>query len=77
MAEIITPDTFYVPSHQHIYQAALELYHQEKPTDLMTVTTWLADHKLLKKIGGKNKNLKWPQLSHFCPIGPLYLEKIG
>ena len=55
VAEIIIPNTFYVPSHQHIYQAALELYHQEKPTDLMTVTTWLADHKLLKKIGGKNK----------------------
>ena len=55
VAEIITPDTFYVPIHQHIYQAALEIYHQEKPTDLMTVTTWLADHKLLKKIGGKNK----------------------
>ena len=55
VAEIITPDTFYVPSPQHIYQAILELYHQEKPTDLMTVSTWLADHKLLKKIGGKNK----------------------
>ena len=55
VAEVITTDSFYVPSHQHIYQAALELYHQEKPTDLMTVTTWLADHKLLKKIGGKNK----------------------
>ncbi len=55
VAEIITPDSFYVPSHQHIYQAALELYYQEKPTDLMTVSTWLADHKLLKKIGGKNK----------------------
>ena len=54
VAEIITPDSFYVPSHQHIYQAILEIFYQEKPTDLMTVTTWLADHKLLKKIGGKN-----------------------
>ncbi len=55
VASILTPDTFYVPAHQHIYQAALELYTQEKPTDLMSVTSWLSDHKLLKKVGGKNK----------------------
>ena len=55
MAEILTPDAFYVPAHQHIYKAALELYSQEKPTDLMTVTTWLSDHKLLDKVGGRNK----------------------
>ena len=55
VASILTPEAFYVPAHQHIYKAALELYSQEKPTDLMTVTTWLSDHKLLRKVGGKNK----------------------
>ena len=49
------PDAFYVPSHQQIYSAALELYTQEKPTDFMTVTTWLSDHKLLEKVGGRKK----------------------
>ena len=55
VASILIPDAFYVRAYQQIYQAALELYAQEKPTDLMTVTTWLSDHKLLRKVGGKNK----------------------
>ena len=55
VASFLTPEAFYVSAHQHIYKAALELYSQEKPTDLMTVTSWLSDHKLLKKVGGKNK----------------------
>jgi replicative DNA helicase len=55
VASLLTPEAFYVPAHQHIYQAALELYAQEKPTDLMTLTSWLSDHKLLRKVGGKHK----------------------
>ena len=55
VAEILIPDVFYVPSHQQIYSAALELYTQEKPTDFLTVTTWLSDHKLLEKVGGRKK----------------------
>jgi replicative DNA helicase len=55
VASILTPDVFYVPAHQQIYKVALELYTQQKPTDLMSVTSWLSDHKLLKKVGGKHK----------------------
>ncbi|MEC4820029.1 MAG: replicative DNA helicase, partial [Scytonema sp. PMC 1069.18] len=33
----------------------LELHHQGKPTDLVTVTSWLSDHKLLTKVGGRNQ----------------------
>ena len=55
VASTLTPEAFYVPAYQHIYKAALELYIQEKPTDLMSVTSWLSDHKLLRKVGGKNK----------------------
>jgi replicative DNA helicase len=42
-------------AHQQIYKAALELYHKNQPTDLMTVTTWLKDHRLLTKVGGQAK----------------------
>lgn len=49
---IIHRDAFYVQAHRSIYEAAIYLNQKGQPTDLMTVTTWLADHKLLEKIGG-------------------------
>jgi replicative DNA helicase len=53
--DILSPEAFYVSTHQQIYKAGLELYHQNKPTDFLSVTSWLSDHKLLTKVGGKNK----------------------
>ncbi|MFM6397641.1 DnaB-like helicase N-terminal domain-containing protein [Planktothrix sp.] len=37
-----------------MYRATLTLHFQGKPTDLMTVTTWLADQKLLEQVEGIN-----------------------
>ncbi len=55
VADLLSSAAFYIIAHQRIYQAALELYHQDKPTDLMTVTTWLKDRQLLEKVGGQQK----------------------
>lgn len=55
VASILPVNAFYLAAHQQIYQAALELYHKDKPTDLMAVSTWLSDRKLLKKVGGTTK----------------------
>jgi replicative DNA helicase len=55
VADILTKEAFYVQSHQEIYHAALVLHGQGKPTDLMSVSTWLADRGLLDKIGGTTK----------------------
>jgi replicative DNA helicase len=53
--DILNPDAFYIESHQIIYQAILDLHAQQKPTDLLAVSSWLKDHKLLKKAGGETK----------------------
>ena len=53
VAEMLQPESFSLRSHQTIYKAVLTLYSQGKPTDLMTVTTWLSDQKLLDKVGGQ------------------------
>lgn len=45
-------EAFFLQSHQEIYRAALTLYRQSKPTDLMAVATYLNDHCLLEKVGG-------------------------
>ncbi|MDY6805516.1 MAG: replicative DNA helicase [Cyanobacteriota bacterium] len=53
--EMLRPEFFALPSHQSIYKAMVELHQQGKPTDLMTVITWLGDRDLLEKVGGQMK----------------------
>ncbi|MBD2577667.1 replicative DNA helicase [Oscillatoria sp. FACHB-1406] len=55
VADLMIPEAFYISAHQEIYEAARELHRQGKPTDLMTVTSWLSDRGLLDKIGGTSK----------------------
>ena len=50
--DLLPVEAFYVKAHQKIYSAALALYHQDKPTDLMTVSNWLSDHGQLEGVGG-------------------------
>jgi replicative DNA helicase len=55
VADLLRPEAFYINAHKEIYKAALTLHNQGKPTDLITVTTWLYDHQLLEKVGGQSK----------------------
>ncbi|NJM18364.1 MAG: hypothetical protein HC836_45565 [Richelia sp. RM2_1_2] len=48
-------EAFYIKAHQEIYDAALQLDNQGKPTDLLTIISWLNDHNLLVQVGGRNK----------------------
>lgn len=55
VSDSLIPEAFYISAHKDIYQAALRLHSQNKPTDLLSVTSWLTDHDLLDRIGGRNK----------------------
>jgi replicative DNA helicase len=55
VADLLRPEAFYINAHKEIYKAAFALHNQGKPTDLMSVTTWLYDHELLEKVGGTSK----------------------
>lgn len=55
VSDRLTPEAFYISAHRDIYQAALRLAAQGKPTDLLSVTSWLTDNELLTRIGGRNK----------------------
>ncbi len=55
VADLLRPQAFYIKDHQEIYKAALALHEAGKPTDLMSVTTWLYDRELLDKVGGQSK----------------------
>lgn len=51
--ELLRPEAFYISAHQEIYRAAIALQAQGRPTDLMSVTSWLHDHEKLEKVGGQ------------------------
>ena len=55
VADSLVTKAFSLESHQEIYHAAQVLHAQGKPTDLMAVSSYLADHNLLEKIGGTTK----------------------
>jgi replicative DNA helicase len=55
VSDRLIAEAFYISAHKDIYQAALRLHAQSKPTDLLSVTSWLADNDMLARIGGRNK----------------------
>jgi DnaB-like helicase N terminal domain/AAA domain len=58
VSPVLSLDAFATENHQIIYRAAVNLHSQGRPTDLMSMTAWLADHKTLEKVGGINKLAK-------------------
>lgn len=49
----LRPEAFYIQAHAQIYKAALAVSELAQGVDLISVTTWLYDHKLLEKVGGQ------------------------
>lgn len=49
---ILKEESFYVPAHQTIYRAMLDLYENRLPIDLLTVTNKLKDKGEIDSIGG-------------------------
>ncbi|MBL8899056.1 MAG: replicative DNA helicase [Planctomycetes bacterium] len=54
VSEVLTPSDFYAPSHQLIYESALELYEQSKPVDFITLGERLQRKDSLESAGGRD-----------------------
>lgn len=52
LATLLPTDAFFLVAHRLIYQASLDLFYDDKITDLMTISSYLKDQKLIKKVGG-------------------------
>lgn len=50
--QILPINAFYFKNHQEIYQALINMYENQIPIDVLTLTTFLQDKGLLEKIGG-------------------------
>ncbi len=56
IADLVQPEAFYLSAHREIFRTAIMLHSQGKPTDLTSMSAWLADTGSLAKVGG-NKRL--------------------
>ena len=54
VADILTPEDFYQPSHEKIFEIILELYDKNQPIDILTVTSRLKEKDILKDVGGSS-----------------------
>ena len=52
IADKLTPEAFYEPAHQYIYEAMERLYEDRQPIDVVTLTDQLKKMKKLSKAGG-------------------------
>ena len=48
----ISIETFYFKNHQEIFKAIIFMFKNKIPIDILTLTTFLQDNGLLKKVGG-------------------------
>lgn len=49
------PEVFYKEAHQTIYRAALDLYLEEKPIDIITMSSRISSMSKLEEIGGNRE----------------------
>ncbi|MPW25295.1 replicative DNA helicase [Alkalibaculum sp. M08DMB] len=74
--EIITdPMEFYNPQHQEIYSAIVDLFKENKPVDLITLSSKLKDSNTLERVGGVNYLTElvngvpsYSNVKHYCNI---------
>lgn len=52
--EFIKPEYFYKQAHKYIFQAIVELFDQNEPIDVVTVSEYLRDINQLEAVGGRS-----------------------
>lgn len=52
IVDMLKPDDFYYPRHSKIYSAILELLHEKKPVDILTLSEKLQALGILDEVGG-------------------------
>ena len=50
--DVLSPDDFYREAHVHLFEGMIELYNNNEPIDLITLSQQLTKKNLLEKIGG-------------------------
>ncbi len=79
VADSLHPDDFYKPSYGQVYEAMLDLYSQQEPIDLLSLSNRLNDKGVLEKIGGRSfltgLAAKVPSSAHVKHYGEIVQKK--
>ena len=51
--DILHADDFYYNNHKHIFEAMVELFNNQEPIDIITLSNKLEERKLISEIGGR------------------------
>lgn len=54
IGDIVNADHFYDEKNKQIFEAVLDLYAKNTSVDILTVTNWLEEKKLLDEVGGSS-----------------------
>lgn len=52
VADFLKGDDFYFDIHKMVFEACITLFNEHKPIDLLTLTNYLEEKKMLDKVGG-------------------------
>src|SRR3989344_1321383 len=52
IADVLEPSDFYKTQHQEIYSAILDLFQQNEPIDLVSLSNRLKETSTLEEVGG-------------------------
>ena len=79
VADALKPGDFYLPAHEKIFEAMLELHDKHQPVDILSLTSRLKEKEILNDIGGSSyladlTNLV-PTASHITNYAKIVREK--
>jgi replicative DNA helicase len=74
VVELLQPEDFYLDRHKVIFDAAVTLFEQQAPHDLVSVTDWLITHNRLEKAGG---SVYLSQLTEVIPFTGMLVHHAG
>ncbi len=52
--DVINAEDFYQNSHKHIFESMVELFNNQEPIDIITLSNKLEEKKLIQEIGGRS-----------------------
>jgi len=77
--DVLQPSDFYNPINEKIYQAAIEIFNKNQPTDIINITNQLKKNDDFKKIGGSSYLAslaeKVPSAAHIESYAKIVKEK--
>lgn len=73
--DTLGPKDFYMPAHEKIYDAVIELFEKSQPIDILSVTNLLKEKGILQELGGSayladltNQITTASHIDHYCRI---------